>query len=78
MWVNFIGEKNNKPILVGKTLLNPANFPNYPCQSSNIQIVIGNEWSNQQSVELENVGKAMGLPFNGSMYFILLRHSMYG
>lgn len=75
MLVTFIGKRNNKPILIGKVLRNPKNFPNYPCVSSNVGIFIGNEWSNLQMVESKNVvAKAMALPFNGSMCFLSLLH----
>lgn len=78
--IEDIGLRNNKPVLIGRILSNSRSVPNYPIDSKNLGIFIGNDndWSDVlETFKTEHVtGKAVKLPFNeGSSCFIPLRHS---
>ncbi|XP_029164443.1 uncharacterized protein LOC114946024 [Nylanderia fulva] len=67
---------NDNPILIGESLINPIGFPNYPIDSKEFDIVIGNQWSHSTNFDANNVTrKAVCIPYKKSYCFLPLLHS---
>lgn len=67
---------NNKIILKGKVLLNPLQLEHYPMSSLEFNIVVGNEWSDVQIFNSDDVYmKAVCIPYKNSFCFMPLIHT---
>lgn len=67
---------NNNIILKGKTLLNPVELKHYPISSLQFNIVVGNEWSNIQIFNSDDVcTKAVCIPYGKSYCFLPFIHT---
>ncbi|CAL1671999.1 unnamed protein product [Lasius platythorax] len=64
------------PILIGESLINPVGFPNYPIDSKEFDIVIGNQWSQSTIFDANDITrKAVCIPYEKSYCFLPLIHS---
>ncbi|XP_025264908.1 uncharacterized protein LOC112638527 isoform X1 [Camponotus floridanus] len=73
---NICLDHDEKPILIGELLMNSVAFPNYPIDSKEFDIAVGNQWSQQTIINANNVSKkAVCIPYNKSYCFLPLLHS---
>ncbi|XP_048515587.1 uncharacterized protein LOC125502070 [Athalia rosae] len=70
--IGIDGEKN----CTGQILLNTERLQIYPCDSRSVGIHVGNQWSNIQTFNINEIStKAIGLPYRGKFCFYPLLHT---
>ncbi|XP_066596898.1 uncharacterized protein [Prorops nasuta] len=75
--IQFFTCKENRIFVFGKTLQNMESLPDYPMNSKNLNIFVGNIWIEHESFQYDEiVSKAVRLPYTEEKYcFIPLLHT---